>query len=775
MTIHTLLLLAALLLPTSSWAAIAFVSQTDSTDTLNVSQITMPVTVPAGTDRDMAVCVQVRRSGTATTAFPVTDMTFNGTQALTFVRADDKAISGANPNRTELWNLVAPTVTTGNLVINWSGANQSAIGATAVLLTGVNQSTPIDSHAGSSGETSTPTATITTIADNAAILDCAMGRADTGLTVGAGQTVRTNRILQPAGVAEGAGVSSVIPKTPAGSEAMNWTQTGAFGWATSVMSLVPSGGSDPAPVVPGQVTLTWANCIDPGSPASGIVNTTIRRCTGSSCAVATAGPGIGSVSFPQTTYIDSTPAVGTSYTYAAFCTDGVGLTGPNSGTASITTSGTPPATPPTITAAVADATGANLTYGPVTPTQIEVNIFSNTRGAISSVIHAISDFPAGRYTHAGGWLNGYDGVCFVPIDAAGVRNTTLTGYGCDGLTDIVGPLDTTPPTLSSCQPTTDRPAGTTQWGFSCDLNKPGFVKYDTVDTSYDLMANTMAINALTASATKTGLTNGSTTPLYLRSAVQDIFDDIHPATSSTVVTLTVASSTSDTTPPGNVANLIGTVLGNAISLSWDATTDAVSYQVYQSSDNVNFAPAGNPVGTTSLQLSLVFNSTYYLKIKALDSSGNLSAAFSNTVTKTTTLASSNTPLSDLEGLRLEVFTRSIRASWITEASTAGPVSTNLEYCLAEVGQTDCVNFNVTVSNLGQNFLTLNLLPGRLYCFRGKHTDGSGNMSLNYSPTVCAETTITGISLPRSVIPFGVAQLPLVSPRLPNATTRIAVP
>ena len=761
------IVVAILLSPVWSWAAAAFVSQTEGAVVTLTSSATFSVTVPSGTDRAMVLCVAGRKEAAGVPV--ISSAVFNGSENLTLVRADTNSVSSTSHTQTQLWRLAAPTVTTANLVVTFN-SSMDVIAPTVTLLTGVSQASVVDSHAGSTGSSTTASAIITTVADNAAIVDCAHGRADLGLTVGAGQTSRTDRIM-PA-YSDGQGVSTVIPKTPAGTETMDWTQSEAVPWATSVVSLTPSGGSDPNPVVPGQVTLTWVNGTDPGNPASGIINTTTRRCTGSLCAVATAGPGIGTVAYPQTTFIDNTVTAGTTYGYAEFHTDGVGLVSPNSGTVYITTSSTPPATPPTIIGAVADATGANLTYGSVTPTQIEVNIFSNTQGAISSVIHEISDFPAGRYTHT--WLNGYDGVCFIPISAAGVKNLTASDYRCVNLTTIVGQLDTTPPTLTGCQPTTDLAAGTTAWDFSCLLDKPGAAKWSaTADVAYADMANDLTTNGLTVSGNYPGLTNGTTRTIYLRAASSDIFDTLYPTTSDTPITITVASG-GDVTPPGNVANNVCTVLGNAISCTWDAATGTPDgYIVYLSTDNVTFAPAGNPTALTNTILQLAFNTTYYIKIKALDAANNLSVAFSNTETKTTPLAPDNTPPTDLDGLAVEVFTHSVRASWITGTDTAGPVSTNLEYCLAEVGQTDCANFNITVSNIGQSFLTLNLLPGRLYCFRGKNADGSGNVSVNYSSTVCAETTTEGLSRPRPALRFNTIRPQVTNP--PTAPTRPTKP
>lgn len=729
-----------------SEAAITFVSQTDATDTKNVLTVTKSVTVSAGTDRFLAVCSQVRRN--TDTAYAISGVTFNGSESFTRVRTPDVQNTPGQILQAELWYLVAPTVTTADLVVTYAGLNEQAIGVSASQFNGVNQSSPIDSHAGSNGTSTTPSVTITTVADNAAILDCVIGKSDSGLTVGAGQTVRTDRIIGVGGVNDGAGVSTVVTKTPAGSEPMNWTQPDAFGWVMSALSLTPSGGTDPNPAVLGQATISWTNGTDPGNPSSGIASTTIKRCTGTGCAAGVIGaPAVGTVAYPGTSFVNTGLATDTTYGYSNFHTDGVGRTSTDHATVYITTTATPADAPPTITGAVTDATGSTLTYG-VTPTQIRVMTYTNARGVISTRIHEITDFPSGRITQT--WQDGLDGVCFYPIDAAGIEGT---GYLCTPLAGIVGPLDETPPVLSACQPTTDLPAGTTEWTMSCEVNKPSSARYDTTDIAYADMTNDMARQSLTFSATVTGLTNGSTTTLYLRPQLTDINEVVHPALTSTVVTLTVASSTADTTPPADVTGLAATLLGNAASLTWNAAADAVSYQVYQADGDCSvYAPAGNPTTTTSLQLSLNFGTVYCWKVKGLDVVSNFSADFSAVETLTTLAQPDIEPPSDLEGLRLVVFTQSVQASWLKGTDNLGQVSVNLEYCLAEVGQEDCANFDSKVDALGQDFLTLTLLPGRWYCFRGKNSDGT-NVSLNYSEVVCKETATTGLSRPRAKVPF----------------------
>ena len=66
---------------------------------------------------------------------------------------------------------------------------------------------------------------ITTVANHALITDCAIGQANGGLTIRAGQTTRVDRLTT--GSVDGVGVSTVNDKAVAGSETMDWTQAEA--------------------------------------------------------------------------------------------------------------------------------------------------------------------------------------------------------------------------------------------------------------------------------------------------------------------------------------------------------------------------------------------------------------------------------------------------------------------------------------------------------------------------------------------------------------------
>ncbi len=78
-----------------------------------------------------------------------------------------------------------------------------------------------DAQGGGTGSGTTAAASITTVADNAWIADCAMTKHNYGFTIGAGQTSRTNRLIT--GLVDAMAVSTVNGKTPAGTQIMDWT------------------------------------------------------------------------------------------------------------------------------------------------------------------------------------------------------------------------------------------------------------------------------------------------------------------------------------------------------------------------------------------------------------------------------------------------------------------------------------------------------------------------------------------------------------------------
>lgn len=414
----------------------------------------------------------------------------------------------------------------------------------------------------------------------------------------------------------------------------------------------------------------------------------------------------------------------------------------------------PAACTPQMTSATLDLTGANVTWNAAcTPTQIRI------RWDTGSLIEPIASFVLSgatyRYTKTGGWAPGTSFVCFDAIDAQGVVNTNLNDIRCNS---ISVPYDQTPPVLSNGLPSAHLPAGTTAWPISADLDKFAACKYDTTDTTYVLMANTMSVASLTASATVSGLTNGSTHTYYLRCSFDDIFQVAHPNLSSLVITVIVDSSTSDSTPPSTVTGLVGTAISESqIQLDWTPATDNVAvsgYQTYNCTDVTctTIAVSGNAGNQTFIQRNVAPASTTFWCTKAIDSSNNFSAACSNVATVTTPAILDVTPPSDMTNLRLiAAFSLSVILAWDQGTDNAGPVMSNIEQCQGAA----CTTFAlVPPGGIQGTTLLTTLIPNTLYRFRGKHCDFSGNCSINYSNILDVTTAAGGLGQPRVGLSFG---------------------
>jgi hypothetical protein len=306
----TILLLA---LPTVCEAAIAWVSVTNSAaDLTSQTSIATSVTVAAGSDRALAVCVVARGSAGGSA---VSGVTFNGSEAFTLAKA--QTFTSSATWRAELWYLVNPTVTTANVVVTWPGTTNNQVqGYSVHQLTGVSQTAPLDATSGAGAESATISSTITTVEDNALIIDCAITARETTITIGAGQTSRVNRLLASAGVQDKT-VSSTTAKTPAGAEVMSWTIPSPERWAHAALSFAPATAAPPPdpPASATQATLRWTN----GTDAVGVTSATIKRCTivspATSCTPVAALTTVPASNGSSGIYVDQTLVSGTSYNW----------------------------------------------------------------------------------------------------------------------------------------------------------------------------------------------------------------------------------------------------------------------------------------------------------------------------------------------------------------------------------------------------------------------------------------------------------------------------
>jgi hypothetical protein len=432
---------------------------------------------------------------------------------------------------------------------------------------------------------------------------------------------------------------------------------------------------------------------------------------------------------------------------------------------------TVPPVAPTIDNVIIDpaGTGADVTWNLTTPpTQIRVDA-GNGSGTFLNVIKPISDFPAGRFTFT--WPDGYTFAGFHALNNVGIETTTpASAYQYRSLVGIVDPEDTTPVVLSNPVPTTDLPFGTTSTTISVSIDKVASCRYDTTDIAYASMANQMSVSGLSASATVGSLTNGSTTILYVRCLfISDPSLAEYPNLTSQVITVHVLSGAgADTTAPTTVTDLSCTA--STLGCVWSPATDAggiQGYQVHGSTDACVTPLFTLFVVPASATLTNLFpNTLYCIQVKAIDTSNNLSAAFSTSYSFTTASVPDVEPPSQMTNLQANCgFTAACVLTWDTGIDAQGAVTSSIERCQVVSGDT-CSNFGSTVSLIASTHLSGDLTANTRWCFRGRLSDGTNAGA--YSDVVCGTTNTTGLPRPRLEVPFSFPRTD-AGARLPSGT------
>lgn len=439
-----------------------------------------------------------------------------------------------------------------------------------------------------------------------------------------------------------------------------------------------------------------------------------------------------------------------------------------------------PSTPPSITNAVINASNTAIThtYGATTPTQIRVHYGNNAGTRSSNTVRPIADFPSGVLTIM--LPNGTEFYCARPFDAAGVEFSSLGR--CINTTSVIAGVDVNPAVMSNPFPSTNRPAGTTEVDYGVKLDKPALCRSHTEPGSYAEMAPPTGTDLTTASlfcsGTRTGLTNGSETILYISSNFTNEFNEEYPSVTNQVVTIVVDSSTADTTPPGAPTDPVASPILNSsdITVLWGEASggDVARYHIYKaiysSGACGTYAPSGNTVTTTSRQLSNAPATTYCFKIRAEDISGNLGSFSVETAPVTTNDAPDLEPPSDAGNVTVTPYTHSAVLTWPVPTDNRGKPSTTIELCTGAA----CSDFLSVQTGQRDDRLELGLQPSTAYRVRIIHCDDAGLCGA-YSPIIAFTTTSSGLASPRIPIQFGVTRPPLSAPRLPNAIQRIQVP
>lgn len=163
------------------------------------------------------------------TAQTVSGITYNGV-ALTKIRSDY-----ITDNGTELWYLVAPATGANNIVVTMTAVVDGLFGA-GLSFTGVDQSNPIDNHAGTTTTgTSISQALTTNVADAMIVNIMQHYNSSVVLTPDADQTQRFN--TPTTGDNDQAGGTRLV--TTATSYTTSWTADISDGMTLSVASLKP--------------------------------------------------------------------------------------------------------------------------------------------------------------------------------------------------------------------------------------------------------------------------------------------------------------------------------------------------------------------------------------------------------------------------------------------------------------------------------------------------------------------------------------------------------
>jgi hypothetical protein len=185
-------------------------------DQSNVSSISWSHTVTtSGTNLLLAVGVISDASGANASA--VSGVTYNGvSMTLATVGADT---SGTVRMRAYIFYLTAPSTGSNTIVVSASIGSSQHIKGWAISLTGVNQSSPLDTSQSSHLNSS---ASLTTTANNDWIVDCIGGADPASLSTSAGQTSKWSQI---GSLSDGGG--SVLGPVSPGSNTVSWNNSGA--------------------------------------------------------------------------------------------------------------------------------------------------------------------------------------------------------------------------------------------------------------------------------------------------------------------------------------------------------------------------------------------------------------------------------------------------------------------------------------------------------------------------------------------------------------------
>lgn len=607
-----------------------------------VTTRTVSAVVSSGSDRLLVCTTQAR--GDNATSLVTSSVTFGGV-AMTKQREDisgDIDPGGATEYAaTSVWTLTAPAVSTANAVATWTGSISNVATAACSSFNGVDQTTPIGPVGGStaaSGATTVSTS-VTPLVANAYLLDSVYTGDDTGNTIGAGQTSRSNRIVTGVST-DAASVSTEGPIVTPASTTMSWTPTGGGStfYAHSVITINPTAPAAPpctpsiTSVVPGPTTATvgW----DPACPPTSI---RVAHDFGSSTQAIAA--------FPSGIY---TPVGGWPSGMSFACFFAIDEQGTENGTdyvcgnwGGVLITDT---TPPVMTAAfpIIDLpAGTTSTNFSITTNEPAVCRYALTNIAYSAMTDT---HLTASLSHTGaltGLTNGSSTLVYNHCAdlVEGVNNTTTTPLIIT-VNVAASTADTTPPTtvtnlvaaaLSSSQVRLTHAASTDAGG---DVVYQAFLSTD--GSTYTVVSN--------YSGTTTDILNLQPNTLYYFKVLA--FDpSLNPAAAYSNVATVTTTATPDTFPPTAVSGLqvLGVTQASQV-LGWvggvdsqGPTTTTIERCIAGSPPTpcTDFAAVESQLNGQSLVILLTPSTTYCYRALAVDQAGNQATDYSNTVCQAT--------------------------------------------------------------------------------------------------------------------------------------------
>lgn len=221
-------LLAFLAIQSNAFASIAF-DAVAGTYIYFGSDITLSHTIGANSNKVLIVRVTSANND-------IVGVTYNGdslTQLGSYVQLGNSA-----GYYQSMWYILSPDDGTHNIVVDLSGTSNNAT-CLSMSLYNVEQQAP-EATATARGTASPMTANITTITNNAWVVDLGSETEGKSFTVGENQTQRWNSNLLYAGA-----VSSTKLVETAGSTSMSWTISGTTNWATGLTAWEEASGGEP--------------------------------------------------------------------------------------------------------------------------------------------------------------------------------------------------------------------------------------------------------------------------------------------------------------------------------------------------------------------------------------------------------------------------------------------------------------------------------------------------------------------------------------------------